>query len=60
MIQHQLLGASEDGRRFDMSHALMNELKVACCVVSCCIIDDDLAPSTEYYEEIATVTQFFV
>lgn len=24
----------------------------------CCITDDDLAPSTEYREEIATVTQF--
>lgn len=27
-------------------------------VVFCCIADDNLAPSTEYYEEIATVTQF--
>lgn len=27
-------------------------------VMYCCITDDNLAPSTEYYEEIATVTQF--
>lgn len=27
-------------------------------MVFCCIADDNLAPSTEYYEEIATVTQF--
>lgn len=27
-------------------------------IMYCCIADDNLAPSTEYYEEIATVTQF--
>lgn len=27
-------------------------------MVYCCITDDNMAPSTEYYEEIATVTQF--
>lgn len=29
-------------------------------VVYCWISDDNLAPSTEYDEEIATVTQFFL
>lgn len=41
-----------------LSHVLFRKLLNSFAVVFCCIADDNLAPSTEYYEEIATVTQF--
>lgn len=63
--QFNVVNMGRGGALYLNSH--LNCFRVVLCIdrcvkgsmlMYCCIIDDNLAPSTEYYEEIATVTQF--